>query len=94
MSVHDEQVLRLAAKMQRHAADLEKLLTDERNAATRAASLDAAVMAACKEVGRASDLLAQAQFAGSVEAVARRRLEQAAKVLASAMRRRETGGAA
>lgn len=94
MSVHDGQALRLAAKMQRHAADLERMLTEERNAAARAASIDADVMAACKEVGKASDMLAQAQFAGSVEAVARRRLEQAAKLLATAMRRRGTGGAA
>lgn len=89
--LHDERTLRLAGRI---AALVEEETECARRAETRrikAEKADERIMAACQQVGAASDELAQCRFAGGPEMAARRKLERAAGKLADAMRARRGG---
>lgn len=52
-----------------------------------AAEIEADILAACREVARASDRLAQAEFSGAAEIPARQALVKACDLLSRTMRR-------
>lgn len=93
MTAHpSERTLRIAARLDALVAEEARMAAARREKVARAEKADAEILAACAAVGRASDAIAQAQFAGAPEVPARRRLERAARQLAALMRKHGRGG--
>ena len=88
MTAHpDERTLRIAARIDALVAEEARLVAAQRAHVEKAEKADAELMAACRQVGAASDRVEQCKFAGASEFQARRKLDAAAKVLATLMRK-------